>query len=267
MATLGLGLGVQRQVSRWDADALAYIAQVEVADGQALEPEVKLAMNRFVKQCKRDASPVAGVSNWQAMKATCLLAGARTLAGALVPLKGPAPTNYNFVSGDYNRATGMKGDGSTKYLATGYNNAADPDDNRHIAAFSSDRFNFYLLGSGGTEAGMSQLLFVNAPPLTLYLRLLSGPWNYGPTVTQDYGFAGMSRQPEVTDTIQWVLPDGEGSDTATPAAAAASLDVYVFRRLLGTSYSNSRIAFYSIGEAVDLISLRSAVNTYMEDIA
>jgi hypothetical protein len=52
-----------------------------------------------------------------AIKASCILAGARTLAGALVPLAGAAPTNVGpFVSGDYNRKTGLVGDGSTKYL-------------------------------------------------------------------------------------------------------------------------------------------------------
>lgn len=73
----------------FDPDAAAYIAAVEAADGQPLEPAVKTAINSFVVGCKAD-----GI--WAAIKAACILAGARTLSGALVPLAGTAPTNFNF---------------------------------------------------------------------------------------------------------------------------------------------------------------------------
>ncbi|NBN88588.1 MAG: hypothetical protein EBV32_05835, partial [Proteobacteria bacterium] len=76
-----------------DADANAYIAAVETADGQALEGDTRAAITAFVVGCKAD-----GI--WNAIKASCILAGARTLSGALVPLIGTAPTNNNFVSGD-----------------------------------------------------------------------------------------------------------------------------------------------------------------------
>jgi len=61
-----------------DPDAQAYITAVETADGQALETAVRTAINNFVVGCKAD-----GI--WNAIKASCILAGARTLAGALVP--------------------------------------------------------------------------------------------------------------------------------------------------------------------------------------
>ena len=57
-----------------DADAAAYITAVETADGQALENGVKVAIDNFVLGCKQD-----GI--WTAIKASCILAGARTLAG------------------------------------------------------------------------------------------------------------------------------------------------------------------------------------------
>jgi hypothetical protein len=98
-----------------DADAVAYIDAVEAADGQALETATRMAINSFVKGCKAD-----GI--WPAIKASCILAGARTRLGALTPLAGTAPTSFNFVDGDYNRKTGLVGDGSTKYLdSTGTN--------------------------------------------------------------------------------------------------------------------------------------------------
>jgi hypothetical protein len=82
----------------FDPDAAAYLRAVEAADGQALETPVKRAVDDFFKGHKggRDVLGVEG---------SCILCGARTLAGALVPLVGTAPTNVadGFVSGDYTR--------------------------------------------------------------------------------------------------------------------------------------------------------------------
>jgi hypothetical protein len=65
----------------FDPDAAAYLRAVEAADGQALETPVKRAVDDFFKGCKADGT-------FGALKAACLLCGARTLAGALVPLVG-----------------------------------------------------------------------------------------------------------------------------------------------------------------------------------
>ena len=102
------------KVFTYDTDAGNYIQAVEAADGQALEPATRQAINNFVIGCKQD-----GI--WNAIKASCILSGARTLNGALQPLVGTAPTNVggNFVSGDYNRKTGLVGNGSSKSLRTG----------------------------------------------------------------------------------------------------------------------------------------------------
>jgi hypothetical protein len=73
-------------VFTYDEDAGNYIQAVETADAQALEPATRKAINNFVIGCKQD-----GI--WEAIKASCILAGARTLDGALVPL---ACYSYSF---------------------------------------------------------------------------------------------------------------------------------------------------------------------------
>jgi len=120
-----------------DPDAAAYITAVEAADTAAgqtggLEEKTKIAIDNFVLGCKAD-----GI--WSAIKASCILAGARTLSGALVPLAGTAPTNVGglFLSGDYNRKTGLVGDGSTKYLDSNRANNADPQNNAHFSIYQS----------------------------------------------------------------------------------------------------------------------------------
>jgi hypothetical protein len=137
-----------------DADATAYLAAVQAADGQVLEPAVRLAVNSFVKGCKND-----GI--WNAIKASCILAGARTRLGALTPLAGTAPTSFNFADGDYNRKTGLVGDGSTKYLDSNRNNNADPQNSKHLAVWISTHHTRNQLradiGMGGPNNGSSQL--------------------------------------------------------------------------------------------------------------
>jgi hypothetical protein len=113
-----------------DSDAEAYLQAVETADGNFLEAAVRTAVNDFVVGCKAD-----GI--WAAIKASCILAGARTLTGALVPLVGAAPTSFNFVDGDYDRKTGLAGDGSTKYLDSNRSNSADGQNNQHVAVYQT----------------------------------------------------------------------------------------------------------------------------------
>ena len=100
------------KVFTYDTDAGNYIQAVEAADGQVLEGATRQAINNFVMGCKN-----SGV--WDSAAQILLLSGARTLTGALVPLKGPAPTNNNFVSGNYNRKTGLgAASNGSKYLTS-----------------------------------------------------------------------------------------------------------------------------------------------------
>ena len=117
----------------YDADAQAYITAVEAADGQSLETAVKDAYNAFFVGCKSD-----GI--FSALKASCILAGARTVSGALVPLVSTmlSPTQNGTAGGwSYNRKTGLTGNGTDNYLNSNRNNNADPQNNHHLAAYSS----------------------------------------------------------------------------------------------------------------------------------
>ena len=110
------------------------------------------AINGFVVGCKQD-----GI--WDAIKACCIMAAWDGLDGALYPLKGAAPTNFNFVSGDYDRETGLVGDGSTKYLDSNRNNNADPQNNNHIClSVSTASINNYIGMRDSTGNGESVII-------------------------------------------------------------------------------------------------------------
>jgi hypothetical protein len=244
-----------------DVDAIAYIAAVEVADAEPLELGVKRSINAFVKGCKAD-----GI--WDAIKASCIMAGARTLAGALVPLKGTAPTNFNFVSGDYNRKTGLVGDGSTKYLDSNRNNDDDPQDNQHLSCFITTYpagFNSALMGSGVfSDSGNSYLLrgaYIGVKSQTGGSVAITGP-NSDPV-----GLFGVSRNNNSNFSYRLIGVNNLASfASVTPRFNGNTL---VFAR--GTTVSldqptNARLAFYSIGESLDLALLDARVTTLINNI-
>jgi hypothetical protein len=249
-----------------DPEAVSYVAAVEAADGQELEHGVAKAINDFVLGCKND-----GI--WDAIKASCILAGARTLSGALVPLVGTAPTNYNFVSGDYNRETGLKGNGSTKYLDSKRNNNADPQDNRHLAVYASTRntetsIKTYIRATFAPGIGATQIL-TGAVAQKISTRCSADNTNTSSgNLHSSNGFFGVSRSLSASYAVR-----GSGiNETITQASIApGNANYFVFagnNKSSGTTdvYSDGRLAFYSIGESLDLSLLDTRVSNLITAI-
>ena len=241
----------------FDEAALAYIAAVEAVDGATLEDGVKSAINSFVAGCKSD-----GI--WSAIKASCILAGARTLSGCLVPIIGSTPTNHNFVSGDYNRKTGLIGNASTKRINTNRSSTADPQNSKHISAYVTQRHlvgNTYYLG-GANVSGYSMLYIVNnAGGLALRLNSASAS-NLGGNVNN--ALFGVSRN----NSSQIIARSNKSSQTfSNPSTAAVSQAQQVFCSGSSSLFSGGRISFYSIGEALDLALLDTRVSNLMTALA
>jgi hypothetical protein len=239
-----------------DPDVQAYLTAVEEADNASLEYPVAYAINSFVLGCKSD-------SIWTAIKASCILAGARTLTGALVPLVGTAPTNVGglFVAGDYNRKTGLVGNASTKYLNSNRANNADPQNSNHNAVYLSTvpTIGIGLMNAGGSLSGANDL-----QPATARNRNASSV-AYPATTTG--GLVGINRAAS-TDYVNRV---NRITTTVTQGSGSAStLNLFVFaRNEAGTAgnYSNARIAFYSIGESLNLALLDARVTDLINAFA
>lgn len=237
-----------------DSDATTYITAVEAADGQSLETAVKVAIHSFVKGCKAD-----GI--WPAIKASCILAGARTLSGALVPLVGTAPTNNNFVSGDYNRKTGLVGDGTTKCLNSNRSAGVQPQNSVHLAVYGTTiqtSATNILIGALNAGASARATLFPSSAT-TLNAQLhISG--NFSNTHSSlSSGFIGCNRSDlsQIQTRAAGVTLSGSASSVVPP-----SENHFVFARNFAGSpsqYSQSRLAFYSIGESVNLALLDARV--------
>ena len=248
----------------YDADAQAYITAVETTDGQALETGVRDAINAFVVGCKAD-----GI--WTAIKASCILAGARTLTGALVPLVGAAPTSFNFVAGDYDRKTGLVGNGSTKYLNSNRNHQTDPQNSRHMSCFvstiSTSANNGTLIGSPYTATGWSFIVSrtSSGTPANRYeFGLAQGTYPSG--VTRSTGFVGASR----SNSSNYTGRAGSASATYTASSQspnAGNVSIFTGTPSAPNDYVNARLAFYSIGESLDLALLDARVTDLINAFA
>jgi hypothetical protein len=254
------GITLRKTWQPMDADAAAYITAVETADGQALEEKTKIAIDNFVLGCKAD-----GI--WSAIKASCILAGARTLTGALVPLVGAAPTNVGglFVSDDYNRKTGLVGDGSTKYLLANHNSNQDPRDNQHHSAYVS---------TVATTKG--QILSASNPVGQVVERGLFETATNGFTRAGNSGnagaqfsVAGLYAASRLSSANYLEKRPGLSASVVT-AASNPVLDrpfgLYANSAQV-SSFSDARLAFYSIGESLDLALLDARVTDLINAFA
>ena len=252
----------RRRVAVYDADAQTYITAVETADGQALETGVRDAINAFVVGCKAD-----GI--WTAIKASCILAGARTLSGTLVPLVGTAPKNFNFVAGDYNRKTGLVGDGSTKYLDSNRSNSADGQNNQHVSVYQT------VLGT--ISAG--RLLSSRDPSTATGSTQLSDRESINPNLNEAFSrfngtsftitraaapkFFGLTRSQSGQFTIRQA---GAVTTRSNTSAAPNNTSITIFSNPAPLLHSNARLAFYSIGESLDLALLDARVTALVNAI-
>jgi hypothetical protein len=246
----------------YDADAARYIEAVERADGQRLELAVRLAINAFVVGCKAD-----GI--WSAIKASCILVGARTLSGALTPLVGTAPTNNGpFVSGDYNRKTGLVGDGTSKYLDSGRLLSSDPLNSQHLCVFtttaatsSSVQFPVYIGGLAGNPSA-SHFGRLNNNGTLFFRSRNSAAISAGAGSGSATGLIGISRGSASQFTSRL---SGSGSPNSQSSESLSTRPIFVFASsdqlsgVAAATYANARLAFYSIGESLALATLDSRV--------
>jgi hypothetical protein len=248
------------KVFTYDTDAGNYIQAVEAADGQALEAGTRQAINDFVVGCKQD-----GI--WPAIKASCILSGARTLNGALQPLVGTAPTNNGFVGlgTDYVRKTGLVGNGSSKSLNSNRAANADPQNSRHLSVYMSTAgaINEIHAGDATFATNGNSVIYRNASDqfggrsvhqgglvasdLIITTNTVSAtvPCLFGIVRTGANAQSLRGGKQTVSNTISSVSP--------------ATANTFIFTNSANEARTTARLAFYSIGESLDLALLDARV--------
>lgn len=241
----------------WDSDALTYLVAVETADGQALEDGVKIAFNNFVIGCKTD-----GI--WNSIVNSCVFAGARTVAGAIVPLIGQAPTNNNFVNGDYDRKLGLKGDASTKRIDTIGNNLLSQNNNHiyaRVTVVDTTGVSSLLMGTSQSQTGSNSMRRSATTPLTFFSMSNSAS---NVATTEFFNGCGMSRS-SGTEFTRFLNGTSTLITQASQTPRTQTIGVFGPGRV--SSNFNGRVAVYSIGAAIDLSTLDSRVTTLLSELS
>jgi hypothetical protein len=191
--------------------------------------------------------------------------GARTLSGALVPLAAdmPAPTNFNLVSGDYDRKTGLQLGGTGKYVDTNADNASaslGSQNDKHLAIYvpltSATNTRTYMRGGNSGIAITSALsVFVNSTATTVA----------GAHVLSDtaFPFLGVSRAQSSNFTLRARGATSQVTSTSSVPGAGS----YVLGWNGSTSYTNCKMSFYSTGMALDLAILEARLITLSQALA
>jgi hypothetical protein len=265
----------------FDVDALNYIAAVEAADASVgytdgLEQAVKDALTMFVVNAKLD-----GI--WDALKASCIMAGARSLEGALVPLAGVAPTNVNFTATDYDRKTGLKADVAGKRLDSNLLNDASTQNNLHLSLFTTElpaaTGGKYAIGSAHYAGVATSGHYMSAiqPHYTTTTYLARNAFDTGnPTSAYTFaepnatGFYGASRG----NPTSFKAKSPSFAAVTSTATSAPLLDPkthWVFHTNSTTNLSTAyqyrgRLSFFSIGDDVDLDILSNRVTNLMSQL-
>jgi hypothetical protein len=258
------GLTLRKTWQPMDPDAAAYITAVETADTEPLEELTKIAIDNFVLGCKAD-----GI--WTAIKASCILAGARTLTGALVPLVGTAPTNVDglFVSGDYNRKTGLVGDGSTKYLNSNRNSNVDPQNSQHVSAYqtSGNTVSRAILGARTlSPINTTQIGSTSIGSFAVQVRNNNPDQFTGSSAGQQ--FIGGSRNSPSNEVRRTTGVNYSFNNTSI---SPPNLNIFIFAfntdGVPALFSDTARLAFYSIGESLDLSLLDARVTDLINAFA
>ena len=170
-------------------------------------------------------------------------------AGTLVPLhpNHDAGTMVDFVTGDWNAVTGLKGDGSTKHVNSNRNNNADGQDDQALGVYCSEAVSTTIsyrawIGSG-TSSGSSLLNFRFASVPFVFRSRSSSSF----TVSEDSpteGYHGISR--DNSENFEYrVNSDLAGTGTQTSQIPSSDL-IYIFG-VPDISFCPSRFPFYNLG--------------------
>lgn len=240
-----------------------YLDRVRAADGDGLSRGVTNAINTYISGLitAQLLGTSGGVISQAAstIKAHCVLAGANTLDGALVPVVGPAPTNVNFVAGDYNRKLGL-GDPTnvSKYLDSNRSNNVDPQDSKHLSAYTSTSIGTAnaMIGSviRTPTTSATQITYNAFGSVT---ATVNGGTSIEVSIGNPIGFFGVARNGATSQQLRI-----NATNTASSIASNGNhnQNILVFARTDAgavNQYCIARIRAYSIGEFVDLAILRS----------
>jgi hypothetical protein len=248
----------------YDTDAQSWINAVETADTQPLEARVKAAMNQLVLDLKSN-------SLWTPITSLTIQMGARTIAGTLIDVKTPSSSwsNVNFLAGDYNRTTGLIGNGSTKYLNPGVLNSVMSQNNAaawvHVHTVSAGNTNYFGSGSNATN-GTFGVSVSSSPTTQTQGRAFNDSSFIVHAGANAVGLIGYSRN----NSANYISRGGQANLSITRSSATPTgSSLFYFANNIGgspTLHSDGRIRACCYGQAHNMDTAETIINTYIASI-
>ena len=240
-----------RAVSKYDPDAQAMFA-ARAAVGDAVPTAYKNAINRYVL----DLKAISG--HWASIVQLVVMAGATTINGACIAIKGNNLTPINMVNGDVDIKTGVKGNSTDKYLQTGYsgNPSGTGQDNFHSYGYVTEADTSpsvrALFGSGGGASG--RRLMVHDPisgGTTLFRLNGTASFSKAGRTAGDHGYSRGSSSSFTS------LVTGTSTTHTDTSVTPSSGPHYILARgpdtgSTATLYTNARILIWALGANVTL---------------
>lgn len=243
-----------------------------VANGGTISAASIDAVEKFLQDCKNALI-------WNKLLEVGPFAGSN-LNAALVKLVYPAGaagvlTNVNFVAGDYNESGsngGLAGDGTTKYLNTGFNAATWLPDNAHLSCYLRED-----IVAAGNRALLGTLTSTDQYWLGALNPAIGVNGRLGQTATASsgeglkQGFHVASRT--ATNALR-IYKNGvlAGADATSVAHSRPNQNLFLFAfNSTGSpaAFLPGRLSFYSIGQGMsdsEVLALHQAVRTLQRNL-
>ena len=232
--------------SAFSAEAQDYFDRLDTA-GDTTYTTYKQPLANYI-----DSLVALGGAYWDDMLSATSFVGVG-IQGITVPLRDgmTVPTNNNFVAGDLNQLTGLKGDGSTKRIDALPNMSGFSQDDVSMSAYQTE------LLTDNWLAGSHNLYIRRASfSTTCFSAAQTGSF---PTL----GLSGTSRSSSAGYTYRT-----NGIDEAKTATSEAISDsVFSVVGWRGAFFSNGRLATYHAGPALNLATLEGLQDTLITEIA
>jgi len=252
---------------RYSAAALDYFARLDAVSGR-VQAYDRANANLI------DALVALGGAYWDTAGTITTLC-AKAFAGLTVPLRDgmSVGTSYNFVSGDLNVKTGLKGNASNKYLGANRNNNADgQNDNSNSVwiteANTAGTGTIAFMGAGAAANGANVISANTATFVyTTRSRCATGTNTSYTSGSHRTGFHGIAR----TGSANYGFKFSDLTGTITQASQTAfNGDVLVFGRNDASNvpgiFSDARMSVYHIGPAVTMATLEGILSTFMTEV-
>ena len=236
-------------------EALNYFSRLDAA-GDTTYVDYKQPLANYI-----DSLVTLGGAYWDTMESSTSFVGVG-IQGVTVPLRDgmTVPTQNNFVAGDLDQLTGLKGNASTKYLSTGVNATDLSQNDTSISVYVTAAPTGTTLLAGAFAGGVEYLTLRSTPTLS-NASIFTGPFtSFGTPL--GVGLLGASRSDSANQdrrSNQINYPEAR----ASIAPASAAFTVFATS---GVAPTDARLATYHAGPALDLATLEGLQATLLSEI-